>query len=681
MTLLNQINSIFKPGNKRHLWMRIALATVLGFSLTLTLHTAAIGQFSILPQPKRTQEKASFLWNQNQPRTCGKLWCMNVYFPYFPNVFRGENSFTVAAIPSLEKPEAAASEVENRATFIEQSIFAIFKKTVKSQKFLQNDDLKYSPRTPISNSYYWLPGTDKDLHPLTPKIEVGIENEQTVIFVADQPELDLVAETIVTVNEADELHNAQPIPELAVQWRDIIRQDISEALWGREFDRRYPWARLTIAATITAIAILLIIALSLLRRVFRAWNSKIKGKLQQLEQFAKSKYIGKTTISSAENTIEETELEITEELTNDQDNRPKHKLTWLPSWSVKIFLPLTKALKIVSLKSIRFTQNLHFSLQTQNLLKQLSNVMQLLLRLLFWLRLFILLVGISLIVIVYPFSRQYSFFFIKQAILLPVIWMSVFLADTLASFWIDYYLNRWATDAQLSNPSSSRYLLRVSTYSPAMKGASFIVFVALGIYLTIQLLGIDPTVLASAGAAALLIGFLSRNLIENMLNGILILWTDRYAVGDVIQVGNLSGLVEDMSLYTTQLRGAEGRLITIPNGQILTVENLTKDWSRVDFTVEIALNADIKKAIEIMKQVAEQMQGEPAWKDLILEPAMILGVDRVSSAGTVIQVRIKTQPMQHWSVGREYRLRIKEAFDAAGIGLGLPQQEIWYHNK
>ncbi len=222
--------------------------------------------------------------------------------------------------------------------------------------------------------------------------------------------------------------------------------------------------------------------------------------------------------------------------------------------------------------------------------------------------------------------------------------------------------------------------VRVSTYSPALKGASTFLFILLGLYLTVKFLEIDTAILASAGGAALVIGFFSRNILEDMLNGALILWTDRYAIGDVIKVGELSGFVENMNLYTTQLRGAEGRLITIPNGQISTVENLTKDWSRVDLVIEIAYNADTQKAIKIIEQVAQQMGSEPQWQDTILEPATILGVDRVAHTGVTIQVWLKTQPIKQWAVGREFRLRIKQAFDQAGISPGVPQQ-IWHGER
>jgi small conductance mechanosensitive channel len=131
----------------------------------------------------------------------------------------------------------------------------------------------------------------------------------------------------------------------------------------------------------------------------------------------------------------------------------------------------------------------------------------------------------------------------------------------------------------------------------------------------------------------------------------------------------------------THLRGDEGRLISIPNGNIDIVQNLTKEWSRVDFKIEIAYDADIKHALEVIHQVAEEMRCEPQWQDLILEPASILGVDGITHNGILIQVWIKTQPIQQWAVGREFRLRIKLAFDREGIAIGMPQRLLWHHEE
>jgi small conductance mechanosensitive channel len=190
-------------------------------------------------------------------------------------------------------------------------------------------------------------------------------------------------------------------------------------------------------------------------------------------------------------------------------------------------------------------------------------------------------------------------------------------------------------------------------------------------------LGINPSILTGAGIFAVAIAFLSRNLIEDMLNGTLILSTDRYAIGDVIDVGGgMAGTVEDINLFVTSLRNLDGESIAIPNSKISAVINKSKYWSRVNFTIRIAWNEDINKAIEVMTQVAAMMQSELEWGDKFLEPAEILGVDEVSNEGILIHLIIKTQPKEQWVVGREFRRRVKEALDAAGISLAIPHHQI-----
>ena len=261
------------------------------------------------------------------------------------------------------------------------------------------------------------------------------------------------------------------------------------------------------------------------------------------------------------------------------------------------------------------------------------------------------------------------------------LWIVLAFADKILDFVIDSALNHWAKRAQEANPSSNRYTLRVNTYSLTLKRTTTFLFAVLGIYLTVWTIGINPAVLAGAGAVALVLAFLSQNLFQDMLNGFLILSTDRYAIGDVIEVNGMGGLVEDMNLYTTSLRNLDGILITIPNGKISTIFNLSKDWSRVNFTIKVAWDAELKKTLEIIQQVMEQLQSDPQLKEKILEPGEILGIDEVSHEGILIRVLMKTQPKEQWFVGRQLRIRLKQAFDAAGISLGVPQREIWHHHE
>ena len=641
-------------------------------------------------------------------------------FPYFPlgKIF---DDLTLAIEPKLDQDLAqVTSEIEGRAATVEETMLGIFRQTVKARREKESEIFNTLQEKFNWNWKYWLVTTDKGRHPLTPKVEIGTKNQLTVIYVPAQPDLGLYQQTIVTVNQADALYNGKPIPELAQQWQDLISICFNEALWGVEFNLRYPGARILLITVILLATLIPIAALSLVRKFLRALDRNFRKELRLLEQSAKSEKIAAATSNLPSGSSVSNETQNSETAQNfdggnnitqlsplsDQGNsfvesgtkdkrasnqslgefngqldsievlRKGAREQIKPYQKISNFIGIFgKTQKSLSAKVQTLLQQLpKVSLQRQNWLKQLHNVTRLLLDILLWVRIFIFLFGFALTFAVYPLTRKLCIFFLGQAIVLPIIWMLVSLADTFVSFLIDYYLNQWAQEAQVDDPTSSRYALRVSTYSPAIKGASSFLFILLGIYLTFRFLEINTAVLASAGGAALVLGFLSRNILEDMLNGALILWTDRYAIGDVIKVGDLGGFVENMNLYTTQLRGAEGRLITIPNGQISTVENLTKDWSRVDFAIEIAYNADTQKAISIIDQVAQQMQNEPEWRDTILEPATILGVDQIAHTGVTIKVWLKTQPIKQWSVGREFRLRIKQAFDEAGIAPGVPQQ-------
>jgi moderate conductance mechanosensitive channel len=151
-------------------------------------------------------------------------------------------------------------------------------------------------------------------------------------------------------------------------------------------------------------------------------------------------------------------------------------------------------------------------------------------------------------------------------------------------------------------------------------------------------------------------------------------------VGDVIVVGDVAGFVETMNLRITQLRNDEGRLITIPNSQITIVQNLSKEWSRVDLRIPVAPSADINQALKVIEQVAQDMQQDTTWRNLILEPPLLLGIDNLDYIGATVRIWIKTKPLKQWEVAREYRKRLKVAFDKAGISIGVPQQSLHVHN-
>jgi small-conductance mechanosensitive channel len=228
---------------------------------------------------------------------------------------------------------------------------------------------------------------------------------------------------------------------------------------------------------------------------------------------------------------------------------------------------------------------------------------------------------------------------------------------------------------------SQRLALRFSTFSQVIKGIVATVIVGIGILSILSVLGFNlGPLLAGAGIIGLAISLASQNLLRDIINGFLILMEDQYGVGDVIVVDEVAGLVESMNLRITQLRNEEGRLITIPNSQIAIVQNLSKEWSRVDIMIPVSHTSDINEALELIEQVAEDMRDDPKWKALILEPPLLLGVDNLDHVGATVRIWIKTLPLKQWEVAREYRRRLKIAFDQSGVNIGVPQQSLHLHS-
>jgi len=231
--------------------------------------------------------------------------------------------------------------------------------------------------------------------------------------------------------------------------------------------------------------------------------------------------------------------------------------------------------------------------------------------------------------------------------------------------------------ATLASVQSQRLALRFSTFSQVFKSiiASFLITV--GVLSVLSSLGINlAPLLAGAGIIGLALSLASQNVLKDVINGFLILAEDQYGVGDVIVVGDVAGFVETMNLRITQLRNEEGRLITIPNSQVLIVQNLSKEWSRVDLRIPVSPSADINQALELIDHIAQEMRDDPIWRSLILEPPLLLGVDNLDYVGATVRIWIKTKPLKQWDVAREYRRRLKVAFDKAGIGIGIPQQTL-----
>ncbi|MEH2215985.1 MULTISPECIES: mechanosensitive ion channel family protein [unclassified Nostoc] len=266
---------------------------------------------------------------------------------------------------------------------------------------------------------------------------------------------------------------------------------------------------------------------------------------------------------------------------------------------------------------------------------------------------------------------------------LGVVCLGIYVAIRLTYALIDRFASTLISSGAFLTPeSSARLQLRVSTFSGVTKSITTAIWIGVGFLLALVSLGIDIVpLLAGASLVGVALSLASQNLIKDAINGFLIILEDQYALGDVINVGDVGGLVENLNLRMTQVRDSEGRLITIPNGEIKVVANLSSRWSRADLTVPIAYQANTEEALKLIETVAFEMNQEMQWQRQILEPPQVLGIDQFGDRGLIIRVWIKTQPLKQWDVAREFRRRLKVALDQAGISISVPQQAIWVNDE
>jgi small conductance mechanosensitive channel len=229
---------------------------------------------------------------------------------------------------------------------------------------------------------------------------------------------------------------------------------------------------------------------------------------------------------------------------------------------------------------------------------------------------------------------------------------------------------------------NQRLSKRISTFSGVIKGVSTTAIILTALITALALIGISiAPVIASLGFIGLGISFAAQDILKDIFNGLLILLEDQFAEGDVIVVNGQSGQVERMNLRITQLRNTEGALITIPNSIIRTVENLSNGWSRVDLGIDVAYDTDIDQAISVIESVALRMSQERNWRHKIIDKPEVLGVDNFGDNSVTIRLWIKVQPLKQWEVAREFRLRLKKAFDQANISTPFTRRELWFRSN
>ncbi|MGH7486345.1 MAG: mechanosensitive ion channel family protein, partial [bacterium] len=298
-------------------------------------------------------------------------------------------------------------------------------------------------------------------------------------------------------------------------------------------------------------------------------------------------------------------------------------------------------------------------------------VVRLLLSLVSWAIIFIWVGAIAAAFYQFPQTRGIADRIVSIPVLILIAVFAAGLLNSLAGLLIDRIANAW------SRSSDARTSLRVPTVAAALKGLVATVLYIVAVIAVLEYVLVIPfTIVALGAVAALAISFAAQNLVKDLVNGLLILAEDQYALGDDIAIGNVSGIVERLHVRTTQLRTSDGRLITIPNHLVTQVENKTRLWSRVDLRVTVAYATDVDRALAVVKEVMEETARDPRWRRLILDTPELLGVEDISHEGISIRFLVKTLPFKKEDVARELRRRLKIAFDHEGIRIGIPQHAI-----
>ena len=218
---------------------------------------------------------------------------------------------------------------------------------------------------------------------------------------------------------------------------------------------------------------------------------------------------------------------------------------------------------------------------------------------------------------------------------------------------------------------------RAKTLATVLTSTATIVIWSVTILLILGELKVNlGPMLAGAGVLGVALGFGAQRIVRDVLSGLFIMMEDQYGVGDIVDVGEASGVVEEVTLRITRLRALDGTLWHVPNGEIRRAGNQSQYWARVLLDVPVPYGADIDKASAIIKGAADAV-----WRDRtqphVLEEPEVWGVEEFGADALMVRLVVKTHPGAQWAVARQIRAGIKEAFDAASLEIPFPQRTVW----
>lgn len=464
---------------------------------------------------------------------------------------------------------------------------------------------------------------NRGFDPTTLQVSTATLNNLTVIVAKDNQKLP--QQVILTVTEIDALIDSSSVGDLADRWVKIIQTALIQA-----WQERQPAPRRQQVMTATII----ILGLIFLSWVSIWWQKRLRNRFNLLKKQAKSQSDRNLPINS-------------------------------PPRKDRSQEPILASLE----DSSNFRQQA--DIQRQLTLNILWKRLALIGLILLWFA------GIAAILYVFPETRLEGRGIIRIPLQIFIIWLLLTSVSNMVNLYVNSRLREWVEEGAVFSENLERRILRAPTLLEVWREIITFIAIFLGILIFLAWMGLSfAFLLTGAGLVGALLTFAFQDLLKDWMNGFLIVFEDQYTVGDIIQFQEFIGLVENMSLRATQLRADDGRLITIAHNQIIIAHNLSKDWARVDFTIEVAYQTEPDLAIALMAAIAENMAADSQWQEDIINPVEVAGVSRVSHTGMEIMLRIVVKRLRQWDIEREYRRRLKIAFEEKGIHIGIPQQSV-----
>jgi small conductance mechanosensitive channel len=455
--------------------------------------------------------------------------------------------------------------------------------------------------------------------PKTLKVYVAKLNNTTTIFARDNAHP--LPFPLLTVTQSDAEYWGMPIEQVAALMQDKVEQHLHQALEERT----------TIHLSLQALKAVLII-LGILTGSFVLW---LFGKLlHKRNKFLKAQQVDEAEESSP-----------TSNKALDENDPAFQRLNALHRQKY------------------------------QSALERQRSLITLVSWLILWINVSLWVVGILLVLSLFPWTKSLVWTILSLPIKLLGICFVVSLINLLSNALLNILEKAWNRYHIFASEDEQRKSLRLVTTINVLKDFKVVAIYLIAIIWGISILGAPvSSILAASGLLVIALSFSFQNLVKDILTGFLILWEDQFAIGDTITIQNTnghlaSGLVENMNLRITQLRDLRGRLITIPNSTITQVQNMTRSWSQVDFSVLISHGTDIDQAIAVIQKSAQLMLEEKDWRESIVTSPHVLGIDSVSHSGLLIRVLIRTKPAQQWRVEREFRRRVLIALGEHNIAI------------